>query len=40
MFVLGSNPGCIAQWKEMIEAPGARITRPRQIFTGKTDEKL
>lgn len=40
MFVLGRNPGWIAQWKEMIEAPGARITRPRQIYQGKTDEKL
>jgi citrate synthase len=39
MFALGRLPGWIAQWKEMIEADGARITRPRQIFTGKTSEK-
>lgn len=40
MFALGRQPGWIAQWKEMIEADGMRITRPRQIFQGKTDEKL
>ena len=39
MFALGRLPGWIAQWKEMIEAPGMRITRPRQIYFGKTDEK-
>ncbi|MFT6632933.1 MAG: citrate synthase [Bacteriovoracaceae bacterium] len=40
MFALGRQPGWIAQWKEMLETPGMRITRPRQIYTGKTDEKL
>jgi citrate synthase len=39
MFALGRQPGWIAQWKEMIEAPGMRITRPRQVYQGKTDEK-
>lgn len=36
MFALGRLPGWIAQWKEMIEDPQARIARPRQIYTGKT----
>lgn len=40
MFALGRQPGWLAQWKEMIEAPGMRITRPRQVYTGKTDEEL
>ena len=40
MFALGRQPGWMAQWKEMIESPGMRITRPRQVYTGKTDEKL
>jgi len=40
MFALGRQPGWIAQWKEMIEADGMRITRPRQVYMGKTDEKL
>lgn len=39
MFALGRQPGWIAQWKEMIEEDGQRITRPRQIYQGKTDEK-
>ena len=40
MFALGRQPGWMAQWKEMLESDGMRITRPRQIYTGKTDEKL
>lgn len=34
MFALGRLPGWIAHWKEMIEEPGMRIARPRQIYTG------
>ena len=34
MFALGRLPGWIAQWKEMIEDPKARISRPRQIYVG------
>lgn len=34
MFALGRLPGWIAQWKELIDDPGHRITRPRQIYTG------
>ncbi|MCB0335679.1 MAG: citrate synthase [Bdellovibrionales bacterium] len=37
MFALGRMPGWIAQWKEMIEDPKMRISRPRQIYTGETD---
>ncbi|MCS6772478.1 MAG: citrate (Si)-synthase, partial [Kiritimatiellae bacterium] len=36
MFALGRMPGWIAQWKEMIENPGAKIGRPRQIYNGPT----
>lgn len=35
MFALGRLPGWIAQWKEMKEDPGARIYRPRQVYTGE-----
>ncbi|MCZ7652972.1 MAG: citrate synthase [Thermoanaerobaculia bacterium] len=35
MFALGRLPGWIAQWKEMRDG-GARINRPRQIYTGPT----
>jgi len=34
MFALGRLPGWIAQWKEMVEDPGMKIGRPRQIYTG------
>lgn len=34
MFTLGRLPGWIAQWKEMREDKGTRISRPRQIYTG------
>jgi citrate synthase len=34
MFALGRLPGWIAHWKEMIEDPGMKIARPRQIYTG------
>ncbi len=40
MFALGRQPGWMAQWKEMVETDGIKITRPRQIYIGKTDEKL
>ncbi len=40
MFALGRQPGWLSQWKELIESDAFRITRPRQIYQGKTDEKL
>jgi citrate synthase len=36
MFALSRLPGWIAQWKEMMEDPGRKIGRPRQIYTGET----
>jgi citrate synthase len=36
MFAMGRLPGWMAQWKEMLEQPGFKICRPRQIFTGDT----
>jgi len=36
LFALGRLPGWIAHWKEMIEDPGTRIARPRQIYVGAT----
>ena len=35
MFALGRLPGWIAHWREMRDG-GARINRPRQIYTGPT----
>ncbi|MBI1862191.1 MAG: citrate synthase [Deltaproteobacteria bacterium] len=34
MFAIGRAPGWVAQWKEMLESPNAKIGRPRQIYTG------
>ena len=39
IFAMGRLPGWISQWIEQKDTPGARISRPRQIYTGnqKTD---
>lgn len=34
LFAVSRTVGWISQWKEMIEEPGQRIGRPRQIYTG------
>ena len=34
LFALGRLPGWLAQWREMMQGPGPRIKRPRQIYTG------
>ncbi len=39
MFAMGRLPGWMAQWKEMVEQPGFKICRPRQIYTGDTTNK-
>ena len=36
-FALGRLPGWIAQWREMIEDPGTKIGRPRQVYIGATE---
>jgi len=36
MFALGRLPGWIAHWREMDGAAGTKIGRPRQIYTGAT----
>eukprot|EP01036_Dinobryon_divergens_P000337 gene337-411_t len=35
LFALARTVGWIAQWKEMIEDPGQKIGRPRQLYTGE-----
>lgn len=34
MFAIGRLPGWISQWKESMEDPNWKISRPRQIYTG------
>jgi len=34
LFAMSRTAGWLAQWKEMIEDPDQRITRPRQLYVG------
>jgi citrate synthase len=34
LFAVSRTVGWVAQWKEMMEDPGQRIGRPRQVYTG------
>ena len=36
LFAIGRMPGWIANYKEVMEDPDSRISRPRQIYTGET----
>ncbi|QPM89849.1 citrate synthase [Pseudooceanicola algae] len=36
IFALSRTIGWVSQWKEMIEEPGMRIGRPRQLYIGAT----
>jgi citrate synthase len=38
MFAIGRMPGWIANYKEVMDASGGRIGRPRQIYTGPTQQ--
>ncbi len=35
MFAIGRTSGWIAQWREMVEDPEQKISRPRQIYVGE-----
>ena len=37
LFALGRLPGWIAQWEEHLSDPEQKISRPRQIYTGKDE---
>ncbi|WP_028324184.1 citrate synthase [Desulfatirhabdium butyrativorans] len=39
MFAIGRLPGWIAQWKESLDDPKWRLSRPRQIYIGNTVQK-
>jgi citrate synthase len=40
MFALGRLPGWISHWKEMINNPGRRIHRPRQLYMGESERSV
>jgi len=39
MFAIGRMPGWIANYREVLEDPSGRISRPRQIYTGPINQK-
>ncbi len=39
MFAIGRMPGWIANFKEVVDNPDSRISRPRQIYNGPTGNK-
>lgn len=40
MFALARTVGWVSHWKEMIETPSLKISRPRQLYTGEVSRKL
>jgi len=39
LFAVARTVGWVAQWNEMIEDPGQKIGRPRQLYTGNAKRK-
>jgi citrate synthase len=39
MFAIGRMPGWIANYKEIMEDPEGRISRPRQVYNGPTENR-
>ena len=37
LFAVARTVGWVAQWKEMIEDPNQKISRPRQLYTGHSE---
>ena len=40
LFALARTVGWISQWKEMMEDPTRRISRPRQLYTGPAERQF
>jgi citrate synthase len=40
LFAIGRLPGWIANWKEMIDDPVTKISRPRQIYIGEDEREF
>ena len=38
IFALARTIGWVAHWKEMLDSPGLKISRPRQLYTGVTEK--
>ena len=39
LFALGRLPGWVAQWREQISDPDAKIGRPRQVYIGEVERQ-
>ncbi|WP_416221748.1 type II citrate synthase [Shewanella sp. YLB-07] len=39
-FALARSVGWIAHWKEMLDQPGHKISRPRQLYTGAPERSF
>jgi citrate synthase len=37
MFAIGRLPGWISQWKECADDPDWKLSRPRQVYTGRPE---
>ncbi|HEY7867083.1 MAG TPA: citrate/2-methylcitrate synthase, partial [Psychromonas sp.] len=40
IFAIARTIGWISHWKEMLDQPGLKIGRPRQLYTGKVGLKF
>jgi len=40
LFAIGRTPGWLAQWEEGLLDPDQRISRPRQIYTGRAERHV
>ncbi|AGH80945.1 citrate synthase I [Psychromonas sp. CNPT3] len=40
IFAISRTIGWISHWKEMLDQPGQKIGRPRQLYTGLIDQKF
>ena len=40
LFAIGRLPGWIAQWREMMEDQGTKISRPRQLYIGEAERQF
>jgi len=39
MFAIGRLPGWISQWKESMDDPNWKLSRPRQIYIGPQENE-
>jgi citrate synthase len=40
MFAIPRTAGWLAQWQELLQDPEQKISRPRQVYTGREERHL